>query len=107
MSLPLSAPPSERFARRSGFTLVELLTVIAIIGILAAILIPVVGSVRQRAKNTQCVSNLRQWSQAVLLYANEHKGMYALRGTAADGAANIYWNAMSTSVPHMLYGPYF
>lgn len=107
MSHPLFAPQSRRSANSSGFTLVELLTVIAIIGILASIIIPVVGSVRQRAKNSQCVSNLRQWSQAVLLYANEHKGTYGLRATAADGTANVYWCEMHTKVTQMLYGPYF
>ena len=44
---------------RSGFTLIELLTVIAIIAILAAILIPVVGSVRASARSSVCQSNLR------------------------------------------------
>lgn len=45
---------------KKAFTLIELLTVIAIIGILAAILIPVVGAVRESARNAQCMSNLRQ-----------------------------------------------
>lgn len=66
---------APRGARRSaGFTLIELLTVIAIIGILAAIIIPTVGKVRQTAKKAQCASNLRQLALGVLLYADENKG---------------------------------
>lgn len=56
----------------TAFTLIELLTVIAIIGILAAILIPVLGSVREQAKRAACVSNLRQIGIACHLYAAEN-----------------------------------
>ena len=59
---------------RGGFTLTELLTVIAIIGILAGIIIPVVGQLRSSAKNTQCQSNLRQIGAAALLWSQDNKG---------------------------------
>lgn len=59
-----------------AFTLIELLTVIAIIGILAAILIPVVGKVRDSARASVCVSNVRQMMTAMLIFAEEHEGRF-------------------------------
>lgn len=59
-----------------AFTLTELLTVIAIIGILVAIIIPIIGKVRSNARASQCVSNLRQIGVAMLVYASENKNQY-------------------------------
>lgn len=66
-----------QFPRRvAAFTLIELLTVIAIIGILAAILIPVTGKVRSSARFAKCSSNIRQIGMAMLRYADEHKNTF-------------------------------
>jgi prepilin-type N-terminal cleavage/methylation domain-containing protein/prepilin-type processing-associated H-X9-DG protein len=63
-------PP--RTPRRHGFTLIELLVVVGIIGVLIAILVPVLGRVRDSAATTKCASNLRQIGAAVLMYANDN-----------------------------------
>ena len=62
-------PLNQRFR---AFTLVELLTVIAIIGILAAIIIPVVGQVRRAAKAGTNSSNIRQLTMANILFEKDH-----------------------------------
>jgi prepilin-type N-terminal cleavage/methylation domain-containing protein len=61
------------FAKSQAFTLIELLTVIAIIGILAAILIPTVSSVRSTAKSARALSNAKQFGMAALLYAQDNR----------------------------------
>lgn len=66
---------SQRAALRGGFTLIELLTVIAIIGILAAILIPTVGKVRENARFSKGTSNLREWARANILFAQDNRGV--------------------------------
>ena len=76
--------PGRASARVSGFTLIELLTVIAIIGILAAIIIPTVGKVRDKAKSIDCSNRIRSWAVAANLYAAENKGRYVIKDTNGD-----------------------
>jgi len=56
---------------RRGFTLIELLVVIAIIAILAAILFPVFARAREKAKQTSCLSNVKQLMTGMLMYAQD------------------------------------
>lgn len=64
------------YSHPKAFTLIELLTVIAIIGILAGILIPVVGRVRESARAAACVSVLRQYGVAFNMYVAENKEIF-------------------------------
>ena len=59
-------------ARRTGFTLIELLVVIAIIAILAAILFPVFAKAREKARQSSCASNLKQFGIAALSYVQDY-----------------------------------
>ena len=59
-----------------GFTLIELLVVIAIITILAAILFPVFAKVREKGRQTACLSNLKQLGLGVQMYNQDYDGQY-------------------------------
>jgi prepilin-type N-terminal cleavage/methylation domain-containing protein len=57
---------------QSGFTLIEMLVVIAVIAILAAILFPVFAQAREKARQASCISNLKQIGAAMLMYATDY-----------------------------------
>ncbi len=71
----------------TGFTLVELLVVIAIIAILAALLLPVLYSARDRARRATCLNNLRQISLGVRMYADDSNDKSP---KPATGTRNVY-----------------
>ncbi len=63
---------------RRGFTLIELLVVIAIIAILAAILFPVFAQAREKARQTSCLSNLKQQGTATYMYVQDYDETFPL-----------------------------
>jgi prepilin-type N-terminal cleavage/methylation domain-containing protein/prepilin-type processing-associated H-X9-DG protein len=76
--------------RRSGFTLIELLVVIAIIAILAAILFPVFAQAREKARQSTCLSNVKQIATCYFMYAQDYDGRYT-QNRYADGANHYTW----------------
>ncbi len=73
--------------KKTRFTLVELLVVIGIIGILAALVIPAVGMARASGKKTDCINNKTQLARMMQFYANENKQEMIYRGDKASYAA--------------------
>jgi prepilin-type N-terminal cleavage/methylation domain-containing protein len=76
-----------------GFTLVELLVVVAILAILAGILFPVFQSVRARGQQTTCSSNLRQLGMAVQMYAQDYDGYIPFAKDASDAFIPQMWQS--------------
>lgn len=99
-SFNVSRSPRERDS--SGFTLVELLVVMAVIGILAAFLLPALSQAKSRAQTVVCMNNLKQLEVCWLMYAHDNRDVmapnnfvyYVSMGSTNDpslGEDNITW----------------
>lgn len=72
--------------RQSGYTLIEILVVIAVLSLLAALIFPMFGRVRGAARQIHCTSNLRQLGQALAMYRSDYDDRYPF---AADPAIHL------------------
>ena len=85
-----------------GFSLVELLVVILVVGILAAILIPIVDAARTSARKAKSLSNLRQLASGIQMYASDNKGFYPIgyfNNAPIDDDGNPITSSYGTNPP--------
>ena len=85
---------------KRNFTLIELLIVIAIITILAAMLLPALNQARARGKSISCTNNLKQWGQAGMLYASDYNDTVVPSIAPTDQSDTPKWKKPKTYELH-------
>src|SRR5262249_7629471 len=89
-----------------GFTLVELLVVIALIALLAGLLLPELSRAKAKAYSTKCKSNLRQMGLAMQLYVNDYDQRYPYYSYYSRSSVSFDWIADATKW-EMAIAPYY
>ena len=77
----------------AGFSLVELMVVVAILSLLTALLLPAIATAQGKAREVTCNSNLRQVGMAVSLYLQDNDGAYPYAVDAVDAQSPSYWSS--------------
>ena len=87
--------------KTKGFTLIELLVVIAIIAILAAVLFPVFAKVREKARQTVCLSNEKQIGLGFMQYVEDYDEVFPMAYNDNCGAGGTIWPYEILSLIHI------
>lgn len=98
---PICASPGhQRKPRRRGFTLIEMLVVVAILGLLMALIFPAMQGVMRRTESVRCLSNLRNIGTAILFYEKDHR---RLPGPINEGQMFRLSRAPRSNEAHLVY----
>ncbi len=92
-AIPRKGRSAQRTFTRAGFSLIELLSVIVVVAILTAIIIPTVQNMRADASLSKSVSNLRSLQIANTLYSNEHSGGYVPLASWSEEGEAVFWHS--------------
>lgn len=94
---------NKALAANKGFTLTELLVVIVVIGVIAAIVYPVIIKVKETAKISECLSNMRQMGQGMHMYLDQYDDRFP---SAVRAGAPAHWDKYGQKTIQELLSPY-